>query len=221
MTLSTFVLFGCASSEETTAMEDTSMSETETMAGDMTDEGFEVLVVEEQVTVPIVTLPVTALVMENPVEVDQMFEDIDDTERYDVLELARKSPNLSTFVKLIEQAQLVDDMKRVEKLTLFAPTNEAFAKLPKAELEKLLLGDNYAALARTMQNHIVASDISSSQIQNNGRIRVTETSYIPLESNNNFGIIRIGGAQVIKSDIEASNGRIHVIDAIISPVTGD
>ncbi|WP_299708386.1 fasciclin domain-containing protein [uncultured Pontibacter sp.] len=223
MTLSTFVLFGCASSEETTAMEDTtmedtSMSETETMAGDVTDmEGYEVLVVEEQITVPIVTLPATALMMENPEEIDQMFEGIDNTERYDVMELARKSPNLSTFVKLIEQAQLEDDIQRVERLTLFAPTNEAFAKLPKAELENLLLGDNYAALSRMVQNHIVSSDLASTQLQNNDRIRITDTSYIMLDSDNNLGTTRIGGAQILRSDIEASNGRIHVIDAVITP----
>lgn len=223
MTLSTFVMYSCASSgENTTAMEDTTISKTETMAGDITDQqGIAVMVIEEQVTVPIATLSTTALVLENPVEIDQMFEDIDDTEKYDVLELAKTSPNLSTFVKLIEQAQLKDDMQRVEKLTLFAPTNEAFAKLPKAELEKLLLGDNYASLARMLQNHILSSEMSSVQLQENDRINITEDKYIPIDSDTNLGTTRIGGAQIIKSDIKASNGRIHVIDAIITPTTND
>lgn len=228
MTLSTFVMFGCASSEETTAMEDTTMdetttmSETGTMAGDVTEgEEFDVLVIEEQVTVPIVTLSTTALIMENPVEINQMFEDIEDTEQYDVLELARRTPNLSTFVKLIEQAQLNDDMQRVERLTLFAPTNEVFAQLPKEELEKLLMGDNYASLARMLQNHIISTEITSTQLQNNNRIRVTESSYIPIDSDTNLGVIRVGGAQIVRSDIEASNGRIHIVDGIFSPTEDD
>lgn len=228
MTLSSFVMFSCASSgENATAMEEsTTISETETMAGSTTEnasniEGYDVLVVEEQVTVPIVTLSTTALIMDNPIEVDQMFEDISNTESYDVLELAKTSPNLSTFVKLIEQAQLADDIQRVEEVTLFAPTNEAFASMSKQDLEQLLMADNYAALSRMLQNHIVSSDVSSTQLYRNDRIRISDSNYIELDSDADLGSTRIGGANIIKNDIKASNGRIHVIDAIIQPTTND
>ena len=221
MMLAAFTMYGCSSSNETTnatAMDGTTMSETAAMGGNTMDQNeLEVLVVEEQVMVPVATVDITALAMNNPVEVNDMFEDLGDTEQYDVLTLARTNPNLSTFVKLIEQANLVDDLQRVEELTLFAPTNEAFAKMPKDKLESLLLSDNVAQLSRMLQAHVLTSEVTSLQLEDNTRIRVTDDSYIPIESRMAGNVTLVGGAQIVKGDIEASNGRIHVIDNVIMP----
>ncbi|MCC9135102.1 fasciclin domain-containing protein [Pontibacter silvestris] len=223
MVLAAFTMYGCASSNEnlgTTAMGGTSMSETATMAGNASDtnrDDVDVLVVEEQAVVPVATLSVTALTMDNLVEVGDMFEDIDDTEQYDVMSLIKSSPNLSTFVKLIEQADMVDDLQRVDKLTLFAPTNEAFSKIPEEKLESFLMPENKALLYRVLQAHVLPSDVSSAQLEDNTRIQMSEDSYIPVERRLNGSVTTVGGAQVVKNDIEASNGRIHVIDAVIMP----
>lgn len=221
MSLASVGVFGCAGSNQNTGSGTTgSMSRSENVtAGGKTQEGkqLDVLVVEEQLMVPVATLSVTALTMENPIKVKHMFKDIKDTEQYDVLALAKTSPNLSTFVKLIEQANLADDLQRVENATLFAPTNEAFAKMPKDKLMSMLAPENTAMLSRTLQAHIIASDVSSSQLRSNTRIRISENEFIPIESTGNVRNIRVGGAQVLKSDIEASNGRIHVVDSVIMP----
>ena len=224
MTLSTFVLSGCASSAETTdatAMEqEATYSETERMAGSTTDEEgqiLDVLVVEEKAMVPVGTIAVTALALENPVPIDDMFDDIDDTEQYTVMELARKTPNLSTFVKRIEQAGLENDLERLDKMTFFAPTNEAFAKIPEDKLAKLLLTDNSAVLSAMIQAHILPSEVGSGQLQSNTRIRMTDQSYLPVSTDNSGTITSVGNAQLIKTDVEASNGRIHVLDSVIMP----
>ena len=215
LTITILFGYGCASSSEETA---TVSTESPTVEESITtdDSGLDVLVIQEQVTVPIATLPVAVLAMENTVDVNDMFEDIDDTEKYDVLALAKTSPNLSTFVRLIEQAELADDIQRVEKVTLFAPTNEAFAKMPKDKLESLLKTENIALLSRFLQTHILASDVSSVRLKDNDRIRLTESTYIPIETMNT-GSVMIGGSHLVNTDIEASNGRIHVIDSVLMP----
>lgn len=220
MTLASFTFYGCASSNDngTTAMEGTTMSETTTMAGSTTDDNsVDAVVVEEQVVVPVATLSITMLPMENTEEVDKMFESIDDTEQYSAIDLLRTSPNLTTFVKLIEQADMVDDMERLNEMTVFAPTNEAFAKIPKEKLESLILPENKALLMRMLQAHIIPSEVTETQLETNTRIRMSENSYIPVDKEMAGTVTRVGGAELVKTDIETSNGRVHIIDGVILP----
>ena len=222
MAVASFTFAGCAGSAETTdatATEQTTVSETATMGGKTatTGEELEVLVIEEKVAIPVATVDVTALAMSNPEEIDEMFENVENTEQHDVLALARTSPNLSTFVKLMEQANLVDDLQRVEQITLFAPTNEAFSKMPQDKLKALVTAESAAALSRMLQAHIVSSDVASTQLEDNTRIRVTEDTYIPVETAAAGTSVTVGGANLLRSDIKASNGRIHIIDDVILP----
>ncbi|WP_276499170.1 fasciclin domain-containing protein [Pontibacter litorisediminis] len=213
--------FGCASSNDTmnndtSAMDsDMSMSETQTMAGNEPD----AVVVEESVVAvqPIATISSTTLSMENTTPLDDMFENVDDTEQYDVMELAKMEPNLSTFVTLVEQSGLQSDLDRLDEYTVLAPTNEAFAKLPKDKLETLLMSENRAVLKSILQAHILPNEIASTQFENNSRIQVGEDSYIPVSVGVNNTNITVGGAQLVKTNIEASNGVIHVIDNVILP----
>ncbi|MCC9168511.1 fasciclin domain-containing protein [Pontibacter harenae] len=211
-------LFGCASSNDsmdnTTAMEGTSMSQTETMGGNDASE------TTVMAPVAVAAVPIATLNLTNTEDVGDMFENIDDTEKYDAFELAKKSPNLSTFVTLIKQANLVSDLERLEEYTLFAPTNEAFANMPEGRLEMLLQPDNKAQLMQFMQHYILPSEVSSAQFNSTQRISLSENGerYIPVDVRMNGTVTTIGGAQIIKSDIQASNGRIHVIDGIITPV---
>lgn len=224
--------FGCASTNDTmsdtTAMEgDVTMTETQEMAGTDTDLDEDVDVdadVDADIDTDMDTdadmsasISMDALSMENPVSVDEMFADIDDTEQYDVLELARMNPNLSTFVSLVEQSGLESDLSRLGKFTLLAPTNEAFSKVDHDKLETLLNADNKAVLKSVLQAHVLPNEVTSAQFQNNSQIQVGENSYIPVEVGVNNTNIRIGGAQVVKANVEASNGVIHVIDNVILP----
>lgn len=229
------MMFGCASSTDTmddaTAMDETTMSggvATEEVVEEREEVVEEVaeavdaatlktLVIEREIVVPVATVAVTALPMENPVEIDEMFEDIEETENQTVLELARTSPNLSTFVKLIEQAGLVEDIERLQDVTLFAPTNEAFAKMDREELETLLMPENQAQLMYMLQAHVLPNKVSSLQFNTTQRIEMTEDSYIPIDVSLGGTNVLIGGASIIKNNIEASNGFIHVIDNVIEP----
>jgi uncharacterized surface protein with fasciclin (FAS1) repeats len=220
ITAASFTLFGCASSTQNADTAAIDTSATTTMGGMTSESGknqLDVLVVESQVMVPVATIAVAALPMENTVEINDMFKGINDTEKYNAYALAKTSPNLSTFVKLIEHANLVDDLERVKEVTLLAPTNEAFAKMPREKLTTLLAPENTALLSRMLQAHIIAKEVSAAQFQENDRIRITENSYIPIETTTAGTSVLIGGAQVVKNDIEASNGRIHVLDNVILP----
>ena len=232
------MMFGCASSNDTmddaTAMDETTMSETQTMGGNATETStttntdanttantdantVRALVVEREIVAPIATLSIATLPMENPVEIDEMFDDISDTEQYKVVDLARKSPNLSTFVKLIEQADLVQDIERLDEVTLFAPTNEAFAKMDRQKLEMLVMPENKAKLMQVLQAHVLPSKVNAAQFNTTQRIQLTEDRYIPIDVTMNGTNVTVGGATIVSNNIEASNGIIHVIDTVILP----
>ncbi len=221
MALSAALLFGCASSNDTmndaTATDEMTMSETQTMAGSTSEEEVKEIFIKEEVVVPIATLSTTSLSLENKVAIGDMFKDVSDTKQYNMLTLAKKSPNLSTFVTLVEQAGMADDFQRVGEMTLFAPTNEAFAKMDKQDLEMLVMPDNKAQLMKVLQAHVLPSKVSSTGFNNSQRIKLSEDSYLPVSVGMNGARVTIGGATIVKNNIEASNGYIHVVDSIIMP----
>ncbi|GAB3197800.1 putative surface protein with fasciclin (FAS1) repeats [Pontibacter aydingkolensis] len=207
-------LFGCASSD--TTADTTTMSETQTMAGTTADmDDAESVVVEREVAVPVATITLATLSLTNTEDVSDMFENIDDSEKYNLIELAKMSPNLSTFTQLAEAAGISDDLMRDGDFTLFAPTNEAFSKLSKEDLEMLLLPENKAKLAAVLQTHVLPSKVSSTMFNNSQRITLANNRYIPVSVDNN--VISLGGATVQVSNVEASNGYIHVVDSVIIP----
>ncbi|MHA6247095.1 fasciclin domain-containing protein [Pontibacter sp. CAU 1760] len=222
---STLFMFSCASSNENmtdaTAMDETTtMSETQTMAGSTTDADaatMQALVIEREIVAPLATVTMATLPLTNTVEISDMFDDIDNTEQYSIMDLARKSPNLTTFVKLIEQANLVEDINRLNEATLFAPTNEAFAKIDRSKLEMLVMPENQAKLMQVIQAHVLPSKVSSMQFNTSQRIQVSENRYIPISSTLNGTNVMIGNANIVQNNIEGSNGFIHVVDAVIMP----
>ncbi|WP_147294150.1 fasciclin domain-containing protein [Pontibacter diazotrophicus] len=226
MAFAAVMMFGCAGSD-TTTMDDTTamdtsatMSETQSMAGtaaDTEENAMRSLVIEREIVAPVATIEVATLPLENPVSVGDMFDDIDDTEQYQLMDLARRSPNLTTFVTLIEQAGMVQDIERLDQATLFAPTNEAFANMDRQQLEMLIGPDNRANLMRVLQAHVLPSKVSSAQFNTTQRIQFTEDRYIPIDVTMNGTNVAIGGANIVKNNIEASNGYIHVVDSVILP----
>lgn len=207
-------MFGCASSDQTAMEETTTMSETQVMAGETMDDA-ESVVVAADVVVPVATIPIATLSLTNPTDLDEMFDKIDETENYTIMELAKMSPNLSTFAQLAEAAGIHDDLKRDGKFTLLAPTNEAFSKLPKQDLEMLLLPENRAQLISILKVHVLPSEVVSTQFNSSQRIDIGNNRYLPVSTANN--IISIGGSTVVVPNVEASNGMIHVVDKVIIP----
>lgn len=163
------------------------------------------------------------LLSAEPVNYDEIFDDIDNTEQYDVLELARMDENLSVFVDLIEQAGLeasfehLDNMESVEGVTIFMPTNQAFQDMSVERYEFLTDPENSNELRKVMQAHILPSEVPSIAFESNQRITTADGDEIDVTTEAQGTAISIGGAQIMRSDIEASNGIIHIVDAVIDP----
>ncbi len=206
-------LYGCASSEgineDTTVMEDTSMSETQTMAGDtdLTDENEAGVYAETA----------TDVAAASEIDYSEMFSTVENTEQYDLVSLAKMDPNLTTFVMLVEQAGLANELMQGEAFTVFAPTNSAFAVLPQDSLNMLMKPENKAQLIKVLQAHVLPTKVGSASFNSSQRIETGGGEHVSVEVDDNSSYIAVGGARVVKPDVEASNGYIHVVDKIITP----
>jgi uncharacterized surface protein with fasciclin (FAS1) repeats len=200
------ILSGCASSNDassdTTAM-DSTMTETQTMAGSTTT----------------TTEAETNMNTENSTDVmySDMFDNMENTETYDIMALARTNPNLSTFVSLAEKAGMEAALNNAgTDFTIFIPVNDAFKSLPKKDYDHLTNPANRADLIKVLQAHVLPNSIMTSQFQNNQRIQTADGKTINIAVTNTGGVT-IGGARVVKPNVKVSNGTVHIIDAVIMP----
>lgn len=230
MAVISFTMFSCASSTDTsasTAMDDsTTMSETQTMGGnEQTGYNSTTTTTPGQTSGTDATtstsgaMDVSSLSMTNEESLSEMFEKVDDTKQLSLVELAEKSSNLSTFAKLVKAAEIDLVLQQGDnEFTVFAPTNEAFANLPAGNLEHLTKPENKVELRQLLAPHFLGAKVSSAQFTSNQRIGLSDDQEIVIgvtgTGNNN---ITVGGANIVRPNIEASNGIIHVIDAIIQP----
>lgn len=225
--VATLTMVGCASSNDgmndTTAMDGTTISETETMGG-RTDTDTDADT-ELETTTDVTTDEVTTDVdVDADISTDltyaDMFEDID-TEQYDIMGLARSNPNLSTFVSLAEKAGMEAAINNAgSDFTVFIPTNEAFEELPKEEYDRLTNPANQTELIKLLQAHILPENVSTNQFQNNQVIQTTDGENIDVTVTTAGGVnsmVTIGGATVVKPDVKVSNGTVHIIDGVITP----
>ena len=120
----------------------------------------------------------------------------------------------STLQSLVTQAGLVDTLVAAQDITVFAPTNDAFAKVPQSTLDSLLA--NPSLLTRVLTYHVVPQRIQSGDIPM-GETDVTSLSGDHLTVVNNGMSVRVNNSTVIKADIMASNGIIHCIDSVLIP----
>jgi transforming growth factor-beta-induced protein len=132
----------------------------------------------------------------------------------DIVAVAAANGSFGTLVKAVEAAGLVDTLKGPGPFTVFAPTDEAFAKVDPAVLAKLLLPENKAALAKVLTYHVVAGKVMAADVKT-GEVATVEGSKAALVAD--AGKVTIDGANVVTADVAASNGVIHVIDAVILP----
>lgn len=121
-----------------------------------------------------------------------------------------------TLLVMVRQAGLGGTLQSPGPYTLFAPTDAAFAALPPGIERKLLLPENKDELARVMRHHLVAARLTSADLE--GRISTPETlAGDRLRIDATGSRIEVGGAAIVGAEIEASNGVIHVIDAVLLP----
>lgn len=133
----------------------------------------------------------------------------------DIVDLAVSTEFLSTLVAAVKAGDLVDVLKGDGPFTVFAPTNEAFAKLPAGTVENLLKPENKAQLVAVLTYHVVPGKVMSSDLKNGQKAKTVQGSEITVTLKD--GKAMINNATVTAADIEASNGVVHVIDTVILP----
>lgn len=121
----------------------------------------------------------------------------------------------NTLVAAVKAAGLVDTLKGPGPFTVFAPTDEAFAKLPAGTLESLLMPENKAKLQSILTYHVVPGKVMGQDAMKLSSAKTVAGQSITIKSVN--GGVTVDDAHVTKADISASNGVIHVIDSVILP----
>jgi len=132
-----------------------------------------------------------------------------------IVEIAAGNPDFSTLVAALKAAGLVEALSGAGPFTVFAPTNEAFAKLPAGTLDSLLLPENKDKLAAILTYHVVSGKVMAADVVKLTEAKSLEGDTIAISVTN--GAVKVDGANVVSTDLEASNGVIHVIDAVITP----
>jgi uncharacterized surface protein with fasciclin (FAS1) repeats len=120
----------------------------------------------------------------------------------------------NTLVAAVKAAGLVDTLKGPGPFTVFAPTDEAFAKLPPGTLEMLLKPENKAKLQSIVKYHVVAGKVMAQDVMVLHSAKTVEGQTVTIDTMNG---VMVNNAHVIKTDIVASNGVIHVIDTVMLP----
>jgi len=131
----------------------------------------------------------------------------------DIVDTAISAGQFKTLVKLVQEAELVDALRGEGPFTVFAPTDEAFAKLPKSQVDALL--KDKQALRQVLLYHVVQGKVMSSDVVKIRSAKTLQGQDIRIRVRNNT--VRINDAKVVKADIVCTNGVIHVIDKVILP----
>jgi len=131
-----------------------------------------------------------------------------------IVEIASGNKDFSTLVAAVVAAGLVETLNGNGPFTVFAPTNEAFAKLPAGTVEELLKPENKEKLVAILTYHVVAGKVMSKDLSNGQKAETVNGQEITVTIEDGD---KIDAATVTAADLEASNGVIHVIDSVIMP----
>lgn len=137
------------------------------------------------------------------------------TKANDIVDTAVSAGSFKTLAAALQAAGLVDTLKGKGPFTVFAPTDEAFAKLPAGTLEELLKPENKAKLTAILTYHVVSGRVLAKDV-----VKLTEAKTVQGSSAKitvTGGKVKVDDANVVKTDIMCANGVIHVIDAVILP----
>ena len=129
----------------------------------------------------------------------------------DIVDTAVAAGSFKTLATALQAAGLVDTLKGKGPFTVFAPTDEAFAKVPKADLDALLA--DKAKLTAVLTYHVVPGKVMAADVKA-GKVKTVQGSEITVAIT---GGVKVDAANVVKTDIVADNGVIHVIDSVIMP----
>ena len=132
-----------------------------------------------------------------------------------IVDLAIATPNLSTLVTALKAGDLVKTLQGAGPFTVFAPTDAAFAALPKGVLDNLLQPSNKASLDDVLTYHVLGDEVHANKFLDGEMLRTLEGKYVTARVAGST--IFINSAKVTTADVQASNGVIHIIDAVLLP----
>lgn len=133
----------------------------------------------------------------------------------DIVDTAVAADGFKTLVAAVKAAGLVDTLKGDGPFTVFAPTDEAFGKLPEGTLETLLKPENKEKLVAILTYHVVPGKVMAADVVKLDSAATAQGSSAKIAVSG--GKVKVDDATVVKTDIECANGVIHVIDAVILP----
>ena len=132
-----------------------------------------------------------------------------------VVDIAAKSPDHKTLVAAVTAADLIETLSGEGPFTIFAPSDDAFAKLPMNTVKHLLKAENKEELVSLLTNHVVAGNVMSGDLRDGQMVETLggEKLQVSIED----GEVLINGSKVTAPDLAASNGVVHVLDSVIIP----
>jgi len=130
----------------------------------------------------------------------------------DIVDTAVAAGNFKTLATALQAAGLIDTLKGAGPFTVFAPTDEAFAKIPKADLDALL--KDKAKLTKVLTYHVVPGKVMAADVVKLKDAKTVEGQNVMIDASKG---VKVNNAHVVKTDIACSNGVIHVIDSVIFP----
>ena len=133
----------------------------------------------------------------------------------DIVDTAVAAGSFKTLATALQAAGLVETLKGKGPFTVFAPTDEAFSKLPAGTVESLLKPENKEKLKAILLYHVVSGDVTAAQVVKLASAKTVNGQDLKLTVND--GSVMVNEAKVVKADVLASNGVIHVIDTVLLP----
>ena len=133
----------------------------------------------------------------------------------DIVDTAVAAGSFKTLATALQAAGLADTLKGKGPFTVFAPTDEAFRKLPAGTVESLLKPENRDKLKAILLYHVVSGDVTAAQVMKLSSAKTVNGQDVKITVND--GTVMVDDAKVVKADVLASNGVIHVIDTVLLP----
>ena len=135
-------------------------------------------------------------------------------EQFDIIDTALSAGNFSTLAAALGAAGLIETLKGDGPFTVFAPTDEAFSKIPAATLSELLQPENKESLVTILTYHVVSGRVTADEVTNLESATSLQGQTLKISTKDG---IKINDARVLTPDVQATNGVIHIIDAVLIP----
>jgi uncharacterized surface protein with fasciclin (FAS1) repeats len=136
--------------------------------------------------------------------------------QFDIVDTALSAGNFSTLAAALRAAGLLEALKSEGPFTVFAPTDDAFAKIPPQTLSELLQPENKEKLTAILTYHVVPGRVTAHDVANLNSATTLQGQTVKISKQDG---VKINDAKVIAPDVEATNGVIHVIDSVLMPAT--